>query len=338
MLDPTQKLSRQLRFAALVILVIVMGGTLGYWLIEGWSLLDSLYMAIITLSTVGFTEVRPLSPLGRAFTIVLIVVGVGTAAYLLSTLADFIIAGELYGTLKRRRMQNTVNAFHDHFIVCGFGRVGRQVVSQLEAAGSPVVILEKNPALLADLDDERHIHLMGDASDDDLLRRAGIDRARGLVAATGADADNVFIVLSARAIAPGLPIVARGIMPDAEPKLRKAGANHVIMPHVIGGRQMAGMLLRPTVVDFLDVVMHSAELEFWLEDVRVAPGCELENLTVGEAAVRGRTGATILAIRSVVGQLITNVGSDYALHAGDVLVALGTRQQLKALADLACDG
>ena len=328
-------LGRRLSFIGLFFAAILTMGTAGYMVIEGWTLNEALYMTVITLSTVGFTEVRPLSTAGRWFTTVLILVGVGGAAYLFSTVADYIVTGELRGTLEKRRMQKKADVMHDHYIVCGYGRVGRQVVRELQAHGASVIVIDNDPERAGLPSTAGLTYIAGDASDDTVLRQAGIERARGLVAATGTDAENVFITLSARAIQRDLTIVARGILADAERKLRKAGADHVILPHAIGGRRMAGVLMRPTVVDFLDVVMHSDDLELWLEDIPIQGGCPLANCSVRLAQIRTRTGANVLAIKTAQGQLITHVDPDYVLGAGDLLVALGTRSQLRALSALA---
>lgn len=329
------RLTRRLRMVVQGIILLILAGALGYMILEGWGFTDALYMTVITLSTVGFGEIQPLSPVGRLFTVILIVVGVGAAAYMFSSLAEYIVAGELRGTLQRRRMQRTINDFDAHYVVCGFGRVGQQVAQELEANGAQVVIVDRDATRLDYDTHPDQLFILGDASDDEVLKRAGISRAKGLVAATGSDAENVYITLTARALKRDLIIVVRGIMPDSEPKLRKAGADHVILPHAIGGRRMAGMLMRPTVVDFLDVVMHSEDLELWLEDIVVSAGCRLADSTLGKAQVRSRTGANILAIKTADGQLLTNVAAENQLHAGDVMVALGTRQQLRELDALA---
>ncbi|MFN2166273.1 MAG: potassium channel family protein [Anaerolineae bacterium] len=338
MSSPGNTFSRKVLIFAAVTGGLVLVSIAGYALIEGWSLVESAYMTAITLSTVGFSEVRPLSTAGRVFTIVIILSGVGTLAYFLSSAAEYIVAGELQGTLQRRRMQRTIDALKDHYILCGYGRVGRQVARELAASGADVVVIDTDARRLAEEEPAPRFHILGDASDDDVLVRAGIERARGLVAATGTDAENVFITLTARSLKRDLVIVVRGIMPDSERKLRKAGADHVILPHAIGGRRMAGVLMRPTVVDFLDVVMHSEDLELWLEDIRVEAGSGLAGHSVGQAHVRSRTGANVLAVKSAGGQLLTDVSATYEMRAGDVLVVLGTREQLRALSLLAHEG
>lgn len=328
-----ERLSRRLAPFLILFAIIIAVGTTGYTLLEGMTVLEAAYMTVITLSTVGFGEVHPLTPAGQVFTIVLIVSGVGTVTYLLSNLFEYIVAGELRGTWQRRRMHNQIDKLSGHFIVCGFGRVGRQVVSELRSYRANYVVVEKDPDRLANASEP--LFVLGDATDDDVLHLAGIERAKGLVAATGNDADNVFITLSARALKRDLTIVARSNMPEAERKLRNAGADHVIMPHVIGGRRMASVLMHPSVVDFLDVVMHSEALELWLEDIPVSAASGLSQATMGDAQVRSRPGASVLAIKTAAGALVTDVGAASRIQPGDVLVALGTRDQLRALGQLA---
>ena len=335
MRTPRSRLTRRLLIVGIAFAIILVAGTVGYILLEDWSLFDAAYMTFITVSTVGFGEVLPLSRGGRLFTIVLIVTGVGAAAYAFGSLTDYIVTGELQGTISARRLRGRMDKLSNHYIVCGYGRVGQQVVQELVNSNAPVVVIDRVLERLPEQNATNLLPLHGDASDDDVLRLGGIERARGLVAATDNDADNVFIVLSARSLNRDLVIVARGLGADAEPKLRKAGANHVVLPNAIGGRRMAGMLLHPSVVDFLDVVMHSEDLELWLEDIAIAAGGALAGLTVGSAQVRTATGATILAIKTSGGKLLTAVSADYILQPGDIMVALGTRQQLQALERLA---
>ncbi len=323
-----------IRVVAIFISVVLLG-TLGYSLLEGWPLVDAFYMTIITLSTVGFGEVRPLSPSGRLFTIILIMVGVGGGAYLFSTVADFIITGELRGTLRRRRMEKQIERLRDHYIICGFGRVGQQVAAEIRQAGKPLVVIDDSPEAVQRMEEAGYLYVQGDAAEDEVLRAAGIARASGLVACVDSDAENVYVVLSARALRPDLVIVARANSVDSERKLRQAGATHVVSPYAIGGRRMATMLLHPHVVDFLDVLMHSSELELMMEEIRVGPNGELAGKTVSEADVRQRTGANILAVKGYRGKLFRKLEPDFRFAPDDVLIALGTREQLNELARLA---
>jgi voltage-gated potassium channel len=315
----------------LVVLVLTSAGTVGYMVLEGWTAMESLYMTVITLSTVGFKEVRPLGPGGEAFTIALIVAGVGAVGYLFKSLGQSFLSGEVAARMRRRRMQDRVDALSGHFVICGFGRVGRQVAQDLMAKGKACVAVDPQPMALAGIASSVP-YVIGDAADDEILKRAGIARAAGLVVSTGEDPTNLFVTLSAHALNPALVIVARANDDTTEPKLRRAGANHVISPYAISGRRIATQLLYPTLTDFLDVVLHSGKLELWLEECRVTAQSELEGRTVAEADVRRRIGANVLAVRRHGdGGILTNPPAQLRFEPGDVLIAFGTRDQLAGL-------
>jgi voltage-gated potassium channel len=317
---------------------VVAAGTLGYMLLEGWDFVESLYMTVITLSTVGFSEVRPLSQVGRVFTAGLIVAGVGAVTYLFAAISQYIISGELTGSLRKARMQQRIDDLSGHYVICGYGRVGQQVQLDLESKGRQCVVVEADENALKE-SPPRTLVVVGDAADDDVLLRAGIERASGLVAATGDDATNLFVALSAHTLNLDLPIVARANDPATEPKLIRAGATHVISPYTLSGRRIARQLLYPSVTDFLDVVMHSGGLELWLEECHVGSGSELHNKTAHEAEVRKLTGANVLAVRRHdEGTIMTNPPVEMRFEPGDVLIALGTRTQLEALESLARRG
>jgi voltage-gated potassium channel len=303
-------------------------------LLEGWQVIDALYMTVITLSTVGFSEVRPLSAEGRLFTTALIVSGVASVGYLFSAISQNIVSGELHGTLRRRRMQKSVDHLEDHFLVCGYGRVGREVAKDLRQRDRSCVVVEVELEVLESSD---LLYIIGDAADDTILKEAGIERAAGLVAATGSDATNLFITVSAHTLNPDLNIVARANQPSTEAKLLHAGATHVISPYTLGGRRIATQLLYPSVTDFLDVVMHSADLELCLEEIRVEGGSDLDSKTVAEVEVRRRTGANVLALVRHDGSeqsVVNNPPATLRIKPGDVLIALGTMDQLQALETL----
>lgn len=328
-----QTRNRLLRFIAAIVIVAAVG-TVGFMLLEGWTLLEAVYMTVITLSTVGFAEVAPLSGPGKLFTTGLIVAGVGWVAYLFASIGRSIVSGELTGTMRKARMQQRIEGLTQHFIVCGYGRVGQQVVQDLMAAGKPCVVVEEQAdAVLAV--PTGVLTLEGDASDDDVLEMAGVGRAAGLVATTGDDAVNLMMTLTARTMNPELVIVARCNHPPSEPKLKRAGASHVISPYTISGSRIARTLLRPTIIDFLDVVMHDGQLELVLEECRVGDGSDLHGKTVAEAEVRRRTGANVLAVRRHDrGAIVTNPSGDLRFTPGDIVIALGTAEQLGALAAL----
>jgi len=330
--DPTvSDLRRRVGLFVLVLLTITLGGTFGYVGIEGWTAMEALYMTVITLSTVGFKEVRPLSPGGQLWTMGLIVAGVGAVGYLFKSVGQSMMTSDFPDRLRRRRMQERVDALTGHYVICGFGGVGRQVAQDLVAKRRRCVAVDPEPVALAGIASELP-YVIGDAADDDVLRRAGIERAAGLVIATGDDPTNLFVTLSAHALNPRLVIVARANDETTEPKLLRAGATHVISPYTISGRRIATQLLSPTLTDFLDVVLHSGTLELWLEECTVHPDSHLHGKTVAEAEVRRRTGANVLAVRRHdQGAIVTNPPAELRFETGDVLIALGTREQLGRL-------
>jgi len=325
--DPWRRV--QLGLGALVLVLVV--GTLGY-LVLGLPLLDALYQTVTTVSTVGFREVGTADTPFKIFTILLILTGVGVVLYTLTVLLETLIEGRLTHRLSRRRMDREIARMHDHVIVCGYGRLGRTIADHLAAAGRELVVIERADHVLS----SPYPHIHGDANDDDdVLEAAGIDRAGTLIAALDGDSDNLYLTLSARSRRRDLFIIARAKLESAEPKLRQAGADRVVNPQLIGGTRIAAMTLQPHVLEFVDVVFHDGSLEFRLEEIPVGAGSVLEGRTIGEVAVRDRTGAMVLAIRRTDGTFLTNPTTDTAMAAGQVLIAIGTSEQLGALAELA---
>lgn len=318
-----------------ILAVVLSVGTLGYSLIEGWSFLESLYMTVITLSTVGFKEVREISSAGRAFTILLILGGVSTMAYALATLIEFVVSGELSGLYRRRAVRKAIEHLNGHFIICGFGRVGEAVAREFSAGGVPFVVIDNDEAVVQRSSETGVLFLEGDASEDETLEEAGIRRARGLVAAVGSDADNVLVILSARVLCPDLTIVGRSNSEESLKKVKKAGADHVVSPYGIGGKKMATLLLKPLVSDYLEVVTGGGEVEFRVEEFALNETCEIVGRSIAELDVRSRTGATILAVRhGDSGLFDTNPKPTLVLGAHDVVIAIGTPDDIASLEGL----
>jgi voltage-gated potassium channel len=323
------------RLAALVA-AAVLAGTLGYMWVEGWNALDSLYMTVITLATIGFLEVHPLGPGGRIFTILLILSGLTALAFLAGAVTEYVVTATQLGFFRRRRMDARIAKLSGHYIVCGFGRVGEQVARDLERRGIPMVVVEENDAVRQRLEDSDLPFVIGDATDEAVLHRAGIGRAKGLVASTGSDVANIVVTLTARAVNGKLVLVSRADHDASEPKLLRAGATHVVSPYRIAGLRIATQLLNPRVSAFLEAVMHSDELELLLEDVPVTGGSALDGQTLADAAARAGGGVNILAVSGQDGgRLVTPPPADYRFRGGDVLIALGTRVQLDRLNGLA---
>jgi voltage-gated potassium channel len=320
----------RLRFALAALVGVLVAGTVGY-LVLGFSLIDAIYQTVTTVATVGFREVQPLSTSGQIFTIVLILVGVGTALYTFTLILEAVVEGHVVELLGRRRMEREIGRMAGHVIVCGFGRVGRNLAQYLLGAGDEVVVVEKDPERATAAEETHHV-VRGDATRDEVLQEAGIDQARVLVTALNTDADNLFVTLSARGLRDDLFIVARARVESSEAKLTQAGADRVVNPQGIGGARMAAFVLQPHVAEFLDVVMHDGSLEFRLEEIAVPPGSPLAGKSLREAHIRDSTGALILALRESGGEFTTNPPPETVLSAGQILISIGTEAQLKALA------
>ncbi len=317
----------QVRLALGLLGAIVVAGTVAYVLL-GLSPLDALYMTITTVTTVGFREVGDPTVAHRVVTIALVVLGVGTALYTLTTVLEALIEGHLTNLYGSRRMQRRIDQMEGHVVVCGLGRVGRRIADYLHNAGEEVVAVEH---VTSRVEGHPFPAIAADATDDAALQRAGIERAKTLVVALNTDADNVYVTLSARSLNPDLFIVARAREEAAEPKLRQAGANRVVNPQVIGGSRIAALVLQPNVTDFLDVVMHDGSLEFRLGEVGVPASSPLAGCSLREAQLRERTGAMVLAMRTPAGEFHTNPAADTALVAGALLIAIGTEAQIADL-------
>jgi len=318
--------------ALFVLLSVFVVGTAGYMLIEGWGLLDSIYMTVITIATVGYGEVADLSAAGRIFTIFLILTGVGTIAFAFGRFVDMVVEGRLQGLWEGRRMQKRIDDFKDHHIVAGIGRVGAEVCRGLEEEGVDFVVIDRSPECVAIAKGNGWAIIEGDASEETTLIRAGIERARSLVTALDTDADNLFVTLTARQLGPDLFIVSRSSHASSEEKLLKAGANRVITPNVIGGRRMASMVLHPVVSGYLDLVSQGAGIEFRLEELVVGLRSALVGQTLAQAQIREKTGALILAVYRDDGTVDANPPSGTMILGHDTLVTLGTQEQLEALA------
>ena len=321
--------TRRLLWGICALVIIIATGGIGYMLIEGWSFIDALYMTIITITTVGYNEVHPLSDSGRIFSIFLIVGGVGGALYSLTAIVGYVIEGGFGTTLGRRQMKNRIAKLKNHFILCGYGRVGQGIAYVFTEEGVAFVVIDKDKESIANAEKDGRLYLLADATTDDVLKEAGTEWARGLVVAVGSDADSTYITLSARGLRPSLFIEARASSSEAEAKLKKAGADRIISPYRIGARRMAMLALRPAVVDFIDTVTYRRGRELQMENIAVMEDSSLVGLAVEEA--RRRTKATVLAISRKGDQLLANPSGEETIEAGDQLIAMGTRQQLAAL-------
>lgn len=319
--------TRRLRFALSALVVVLVVGTIGYMAL-GFGAVDAMYQTVTTITTVGFREVHPLTTTGKWFTMVLILVGVGTALYAFGVLLETFVEGPFRQARKRKRVENKIGRLRDHVVVCGWGRVGRAIAAFVAGQGADVVVIDTNAERI---ESSGHLGIVGDATADATLRAAGIDHARALVAAIDTDADNLYVTLSGRSLQPDLFIVARARDEASEAKLLRAGADRVVNPQALGGARMGAMVMQPYVAEFLDVVMHDGSLEFRLEEIAVPERSPIAGVTLRDAEIRDRTGALILAMRDEAGEFHTNPGPGTMIRAGSVLIAVGTADQLSAL-------
>lgn len=324
--------AQRFRWAALALVTVALAGTLGYWLLFDFGLLDAAYQTITTITTVGFREVEPLSSAGKVFTIFVILFGAGTALYTFGATFEMLLEGDLSRSRRRRRMDHEIDRLSDHVIVCGWGRVGKAIAANATKNGMPIVIVDSAAERLRDTDVP---HIVGDATDDAVLLQAGLERARALIAAIDTDADNLYVTLSGRSLRPDLFIIARARDESSDAKLRRAGADRVVNPQAIGGARMAAFAAQPHVAEFLDVMMHQGDVEFRLEEVVIEESSPLAGVALDSASIRDRTGALILALRNGDGVFARNPPAGTRLQRGHVLIAMGTPGELAALSALA---
>ena len=319
------------RLVALVIVGVHVAGTLGYMLIEGWPAWDAFYMTVITVTTVGYGEVHPMSQSGRAFTVVVLLTGVGAFFYAFTLFMTLLAEGGLAERRQARRLARMLDKLDDHFILCGFGRMGEIIAREFVRQRVPFVIIERNPERMHLAMDQGLLAVEADASNEDALKRVHIDRARGFIAAVGTDAENVYAVLSARLLRPDLFIVGRAENEDSRAKLKRAGADRVISPYHLGGLQLAQTALRPAVVDFVELATSSENMDLNLEQVHIGDRSALAGRNLVDAGLRQRYGVVVVGIRRADGRMDFNPAPETAIQAGDDLVVLGRAASLKEL-------
>ncbi|RLA86297.1 MAG: potassium channel protein [Deltaproteobacteria bacterium] len=325
------QLIRHLIRAVLLMGALLSVGVVGYTVIEGWGVFQALYMTVITITTVGYGEVYGLSEKGRVFTIFLIIAGFGIMAYIVTTLTQAIIAGQIRAALGRKKLEKMIKKLKDHYILCGFGRIGSVVAKELAKEEVPFVIVERDPEVIKALEEEGYLFLEGDATDDRVLLEAGIKRAKGLVATVSSDADNLYITLSARSLNPKLFILSRADDPEAERKLLTAGATKVVSPYIMGASRMANVLLRPNVVDFIELVVQRKHLELQMEEIEVEDDSLFQGKTLKDSGLRDEFGVIVVAIKRAGKEMIFNPSPEAGIERGDILILLGERKNLDRL-------
>lgn len=327
-----QRLQKQLIAGAGSIIGVALVGTLWYRFVEGWSWSDALYMTVITLATVGYGETNPLGDRGRIFTISLILMGVISIGYLVNRFTEAIVQGYFQEGMRLRQRRRLIDTLTEHYILCGFGRTGRQIALEFKAEGIPFITVDSDIDQIEAAQELGCIAALGDATLDETLLKVGIERAVCLVAALPSDAENLYTVLSAKTLNPQIRAIARASTEEALTKLKRAGADAVVSPYITGGRRMAAAALRPQVLDFMDGVLSGSDRSFYLEEFLLDPqACPAVGQTLREASLRSQTGALVLAIRRVDGNLIAGPTGETVLMAGDLLICMGTAEQLREL-------
>jgi voltage-gated potassium channel len=327
------KIKRKLLIISILILSVLAFGTIGYMLIEGINVLDALYMTVITVATVGFREVTTLSSEGKVFTIILIFCGFGVFTYAATVGAQILVEGEIKEIFKKRRMRKGIKKLSNHYIVCGYGRMGEIICEELKTNNVPFVVVDKNEEMLKEREDI--LYIIGDATKDEILKEAGIERAKGIVSVLSTDAENLYVVLSARAMNPKLFIVARAAEEEAKNKLKIAGADRVVCPYHIGGLRIAQTLLRPNVVDFLEFVTRSEYLDIQIEEIEVSSKASFVGKSLGEAGIGKDLGVIIVGIKRADGRMEFNPSARTVINSGDILIVIGPRERLAFLTEIA---
>jgi voltage-gated potassium channel len=322
---------RRLYLGLLFLGFVILFGTIGYETVEGWDPLDSFYMTVTTLTTVGYGEIHPLSDYGRIFTIVLIIVGVFAVAVNLAAFARYLVEGEIRDFMEKRRTKREVERLADHYIICGYGRIGRVIADELFDHNVRFVVVDSSPERIDEVSKKGYPAVNGDSVNDEVLLSAGIMRAKGLIAAVGSPADNVYIIIAAKALKPDIFVMGRAHDETGEKRLRSAGADQVVCPYSIGGRRMANLILRPAVVEFLDFTIDKRDLELAIEQMRVDSGSSLIGKTIIDSEIRTKFGVIIVAVLRPNEKMVFNPPPQLVINENDTLIALGQMQNLKEL-------
>jgi voltage-gated potassium channel len=324
--------TRNLIFAAVMLFLVVSMGTAGYMILEKWNFLDSLYMTVITLTTVGFSEVNPVIDQGRILTMTILISGLGVVGYLVGTLTQIVVEGQLLRIMGRKKLERQIEKLKNHIIICGYGRVGRIICEEIyRSKPTPLVVIDNDSTVTAKIEEDGHLYLLGDATEEQCLLKAGIRSAKGLATALDSEADNVYITLTAKGLKPNLFIIARAGRIGSEKKLVQAGANHVVSPHQIGGYRMAQALLRPNVTEFIDFATHDPGTGMGMEEIPVRPQSKLADVALVDSGIRKELDLIIVAIKKADGTMLFNPASHTTIQIGDTLIALGQRSSLLKL-------
>ncbi len=314
-----------------MLILVISYGIYIYSYIEGWSLLDSFYQVVITLSTVGFKEVYPLSEKGRFHTSLLIIFGVGTYAYLLGSFTEAFIEGRIQMFWGKKKMEKKIARLKDHYIICGYGRIGSIVARELLRENCEIVIIDKNPDVINKLKEKRYLYVEGDATSDEILLQAGLKRAKAVITTLTSDAQNIYVTLSVKQLSPNTEVIARAEDESSIPKLKYAGADKVLTPYLIGGLRMAQLVLRPTVINFLEMAIHGNDMGLQMEELKVSPNSELVDKDLIESQIRPKYNIIIIAMKKKDGRIVYNPTPKEKICAEDTLIVVGRKSDLERI-------
>ena len=327
--------SKRILVSVIILVVIYIIGFTGYIIIEDMTLLDAVFMTTITITTVGYGVIKELSPAGIIFTIALIIIGTGSTAYIIINLADFLLSEFLLGRFQRRRETKMISKLKNHYIICGLGRVGNNIALELDKDKSDFIVIDNADEPIEVCKNNNWLSIQGDASSDETLQEAGIEKAKAIFATLHTDPENVYIALSSKALSPDIFVVARAKALETISKLEKAGADRVVSPQIIGGRRMVALAKQPTVVDFLDTLLGTEELEVSLAELEVEPGAKIDGITIKEASQKYHLGALIVSVIEKGLKVIVNKANGNTLiKAGHRLIVVGTKEQIQQLSEL----
>ena len=325
---------KKLIFPIIVFIVLILVGISGYMIIEGWGLFDAIYMTIITLSSVGYGEVHETGLGGRIFTIILIIIGVFILAYIVGLVAEIFLEGEIRSILGRKKLDRKIQSLKDHYIICGYGRIGRTICNVLTQRSIPLIVIEKEEQARQELEQDKILYIDRDATHEESLIDAGVRRAKGLVSVVSSDPENVYITLTARGLNPELFILSRAEYSATKAKLLQAGANKVVLPYSIGARRMAQAIIRPAVSDFIELAMHESSFELAIEEIVVGNNSPFANLTLIESKIRKELDIIVIGIKKKDDRTLFNPSSQTTIHPGDLLIAMGSYENLERLRKL----
>jgi len=322
---------RQLKLCVLLLLLIILIGVTGYMTIEHWGFLDALYMTVTTFTTVGYREVHEVSDSGRMFTIFFIIIGVMYFLYIAGVIVQFMVEGQIRTILGRRSLDKKIDRLKNHYIVCGYGRIGKTLCTMLKRKAVDLVVIEKDQDLIPVMVEDKIFYISGDAGDETNLIKAGIRHAKGLIAVLATDTDNVFLVLTARQLNPDLYIMANASRNESKPKLLAAGANRVELPYDMGAVSMAQRIIRPTVTNFLNLALAQKRKDIQMEEIPVSPSSDLVNVMLKDSGIRQQFNLIIIAVKKSDDSMLFNPSFEAVIESGDTVIAVGQEENLKKL-------